>query len=170
MALFGMGFSQDHVVFGLCMACAPVMLAASFTCLALQVLEKTWPALYSNVAYSAASLGLTMAFAPTHGAAGMAVAFIASTAVQFTSMAALMHRYSTAMRFGRDMAAMAGSIGIAVIAAYVTAAQFQWKLPLQILVTLSVLSLAWKCRPAWGSAVPARAASATASTANLNEP
>jgi O-antigen/teichoic acid export membrane protein len=147
MALFGKGFSEDYVVFGLCLSCTPTILASSFSGLALQVLDKTWSALYANVAYSAASIALTYILAPVYGSAGMAIAFVSSTAIQFTWLALLLSKTSPALRLRENTAVMLASVGTALGVTYIAASEFELKLAMEITVVVTAGWLVWSFRP-----------------------
>jgi O-antigen/teichoic acid export membrane protein len=82
MSLFGRDFAADHIVMALVMATTSVSLISGFSGVVLQVANRTWPALYANIAYGAVSVLGALVLVPRYGALGLATAFVISTLIQ----------------------------------------------------------------------------------------
>lgn len=93
MSVFGRSFTADHNVFGLVMAIASLSLLSGFAGIALQVGNKTWPALLANVAYCAVSIGSAVFLVPRYRAAGLATAFVLGTIVQALALLVLIRLF-----------------------------------------------------------------------------
>jgi len=82
LAIFGRAFAADQGVMALVMATAALSLLSGFAGAGLQIADKTWIALYANIAYSMLSITSAYFLTPEYGAVGLGWAFVISTSVQ----------------------------------------------------------------------------------------
>ena len=90
LSAFGNSFTGDSSLICLVMTTATLSVLAGFTGSALQVLGKTWVALYANIIYSVIVVVLARNFAHDSGATGLALAFVIGTLVQVFSLTAVL--------------------------------------------------------------------------------
>jgi O-antigen/teichoic acid export membrane protein len=144
IAIFGRAFTAEREVMAVVMASASLSLISSFAGITLQVINRTWFALYANAAYSAVALGAALMLVPGYSGLGLAGAFLVGTLVQAMVLLAMVRRFAPNLYHNRHLQIPVLSIALCAAVFFASRDDSAAALALRCLVVAGSVLIVWR--------------------------